>query len=151
MIGYNYITPLRLDYDKYNENLLNADSIDVNGETVVLRDLRFLKYRNRHTVKANIQLDYKKLKLGFQYRFRSYMENCDFYLLGLVPGYPNYFANLLYESPGISEFDGNITYSVYDNMQVGIFVKNIFNKEYENFMGNLAAPRNIAINLKIEF
>ena len=51
---------------------LNADSIDVNGETIVLRDLRFLKYRNRHTVKANIQLDYKKLKLGFQYRFRSY-------------------------------------------------------------------------------
>ncbi|HIF14233.1 MAG TPA: TonB-dependent receptor [Bacteroidetes bacterium] len=139
MIGYNFITPLRLDYDPNNESLLNADSIDVKGETIVLRDLKYLKYRNRHTAKVNIQMDYKKVKFGFQYRYRSYMENCDFYLLGLVPGYPNYFANLLYQSSGISEFDANITYSIHENMKVGIFVKNIFNKEYN--MGDTRIKR----------
>jgi len=152
MIGYNLINPLNLNYDPAIDTILPYDDIFVvNNDTVVLRNPKYLKYRNKHTAKANVRLSYGKFNLGFQLRYRSFMENYDLYLMGVIVGAKEYRANNLYESSGIIEFDANLTYSITDKIQIGFFGKNLTNKEFSQFLGNMAAPRNFTFNIKAEF
>ena len=79
------------------------------------------------------------------------MENYDLYLMAVIVGAKEYRANNLYNGAGVLECDANISYSITDNIKIGIFGKNLFNNEYLQFLGNMAAPRNVALNLKAEF
>lgn len=152
MIGYNLINPLNLNYDPAVDTIIPfEDHFVINSDTVILRNPKYLKYRNRHTAKANIRLSYGKLNLGVQLRYKSFMENYDLYLMAVIVGAKEYRANNLYNGAGILECDANITYSITDNIKIGIFGKNLFNNEYLQFLGNMAAPRNVALNLKAEF
>jgi outer membrane cobalamin receptor len=64
LIGFTYTNPLYLGYDP------KKDTLGIEG-------LKVLKYRNQQLFKADIQLDYKKLSLGWSVRYYSYMENVD--------------------------------------------------------------------------
>jgi iron complex outermembrane receptor protein len=64
LIGFTYTNPIYLNYDP-------------KVETLGIEGLKVLKYRNQQLFKADIQLDYKKLSIGWSTRFYSYMENVD--------------------------------------------------------------------------
>ncbi len=64
LIGFTYTNPIYLNYDP------KVDTLGIEG-------LKVLKYRNQQLFKADIQLDYKKLSIGWSTRFYSYMENVD--------------------------------------------------------------------------
>ncbi len=64
LIGFTYTNPLYLNYDA------KKDTLGIEG-------LKVLKYRNQQLFKADIQLDYKKLSIGWSARYYSFMENVD--------------------------------------------------------------------------
>lgn len=64
LIGFTYTNPIDPDYNP------QKDTLGIYG-------LKVLKYRNQQLFKADIQLDYKKLSVGWSSRYYSYMENID--------------------------------------------------------------------------
>ena len=64
LIGFTYTNPEYLNYDS------KKDTLGIEG-------LKVLKYRNQQLFKSDIQLDYKKLSIGWSLRYYSYMENVD--------------------------------------------------------------------------
>ncbi|MCC6182340.1 MAG: TonB-dependent receptor [Bacteroidia bacterium] len=64
LIGFTYTNPIYLNYDP------KLDTLGIEG-------LKVLKYRNQQLFKADIQLDYKKVSIGWSTRYYSYMENVD--------------------------------------------------------------------------
>ncbi|MES2514380.1 MAG: TonB-dependent receptor [Bacteroidota bacterium] len=64
LMGFTYTNPLYLGYDP------KKDTLGIEG-------LKVLKYRNQQLFKADIQLDYKKLSIGWSARYYSFMENVD--------------------------------------------------------------------------
>ncbi len=64
LIGFTYTNPVYLGYDP------KKDTLGIEG-------LKVLKYRNQQLLKGDLQLDYKKLSIGWSVRYYSYMENVD--------------------------------------------------------------------------
>lgn len=64
LIGFTYTNPVYLNFDS------KKDTLGIEGLSV-------LKYRNQQLFKSDIQLDYKKLSVGWSVRYYSYMENVD--------------------------------------------------------------------------
>lgn len=64
LIGFTFTNPIDPDYDP------KRDTLGIEG-------LKVLKYRNQQLFKSDIQLDYKKLSIGWSVRYYSYMENVD--------------------------------------------------------------------------
>ena len=64
LIGFTYTNPIYLNYDS------KKDTLGIEG-------LKVLKYRNQQLFKSDIQLDYKKISVGWSTRYYSYMENID--------------------------------------------------------------------------
>jgi outer membrane cobalamin receptor len=64
LIGFTFTNPINPNYDPIK------DTLGVYG-------LKVLKYRNQQLFKSDIQLDYKKLSIGWSVRYYSRMENID--------------------------------------------------------------------------
>lgn len=76
MLGYNYILPKTLEPDyiftaDYNNNNYSyaSTSLDPSGN--------ILKYRFLHTIKSDIEFNYKKTSLGISLKYFSRIENLD--------------------------------------------------------------------------
>jgi len=133
-LGYNYNNPLDMNY-----GTSDADTV-VEG--------KFLKYRSLHNFKLSINQRWKKMTLGFRVRYTSFMVNIDESLNIIVPGVKsvreiNKKGNLL--------LDANIGYQVNSVFQVGIYMRNLTNREYMVLPGNFDAPRSFSLLLKAAF
>ena len=79
MIGYNYINPVTLEPNKiftedYNPGSPNQYSF---RNTSYDTTTNVLKYRFKHTFKADIELSYRKFSLGYTVKYFSKLENLD--------------------------------------------------------------------------
>ena len=115
LIGFTYTNPVYLNYDP------KKDTLGIEG-------LKVLKYRNQQLFKSDIQLDYKKLSIGWSMRYYSYMENVDRrFVQSILHEYndPNGVnwdnAPLSYILPGLPEYrqnHKNSTYLIIGNKQI---------------------------------
>ncbi len=135
MIGYVYTNPIDLTVDP-NDTTRSTDS-------------NMLKYRFYHSVKGDVQFEYKKLTFGLSYVFNSYMVNVDDIFLKpmtgdiyIVPGYSDYRER---HNTGYEVWDARIAYNLTETSKVSIVVKNLLNEEYMTRPTDLRPPRNIAI------
>jgi len=132
MIGYVYTNPVDLTVDKRDTTQSNM-----------------LKYRFYHSAKADMQIDYKKLSLGFSYIFSGFMVNVDEIFLKplsgttyIVHGYKEYREK---NNKGYNVWDFRIVYKFNEDSKVSIVFKNIFNKEYMTRPTDIRPPRSLAI------
>lgn len=78
-IGYNYINPIALepdkvfakDYNPFNPNEYSFKATSYDTTTNVL------KYRFKHSFKADVELRFKRIALGYTVKYFSKMENLD--------------------------------------------------------------------------
>jgi TonB-dependent SusC/RagA subfamily outer membrane receptor len=126
--GYTCINPITLNKDS-SYIFSGTDSSNV------------LKYRNRHSIKSDIQLDYGKFSVGYSVRYQSFMQNIDRafqepVLSDLVPGLNTgvYIVNGLKEyrqvhNTGKTICDARFSYRVNKGQKVSFIVNNLFNIE----------------------
>ena len=135
--GYTYIYP-----------------IDLNLPDTARAEDKFLKYRNRHSAKADAEMKYKRLTLGFTFIYNSRVENIDAVFLDplfgelILPGFPDYWEN---HNKGYTIFDSRILYDITKHISLALITKNIFNKEYMARPGDIYPPRNVTLKLNINF
>ncbi len=131
--GYTYINP-----------------IDLNLPDTASAEDKFLKYRNRHSVKADAEMKYKRLMAGLTFIYNSRIENIDQVFLDplfgelILPGFPGYWGK---HNNGYSVFDSRILFDISKHISLALIMKNIFNREYMARPGDIYPPRNITLKL----
>ena len=147
LAGYTYINPTPI----------NADSIYLftfSNPNLETPDATILKYRNKHMVKIDFQLDYKKIAFGLSNRYTSVMANVDDVfitpILGneILPDYGDYRNSRM---NGDIIFDARCSFSINNNSKVSLLVNNLLNREYTNRPGNVLPPRTILWQYSLKF
>lgn len=136
MGGYTSIAP---KYKDFTDEIKGGSSVDYN----------ILRYRYKKSFKFDLELEYKKIILGFGSSYNSFMEAVDkaFEINGLIlKGVKKYRQ----EHNG-----GNNIYRMrlgYNIRYFGILINvdNLFNREYSTRPGLLQAPRSFTLSLSFK-
>ncbi|MCD6367024.1 MAG: TonB-dependent receptor, partial [Bacteroidales bacterium] len=132
MVGYTYINPANLDYEKDTTNT----------------QTKFLKYRYLHSLKANCELEKGKFSTGFSIVYHSKMLAIDSIFLQkiitteILPGLARYYPD---HNKGYVVTDFRLAYHVTEASRVSLIFKNFFNKEYMTRPGDVRPPLNITV------
>ena len=143
LIGYTYMNPVSVNTDSaYRATFSDTSS-------------NLLKYRFRHLAKADVEVEYKKISLGFSIRYNSYMKNIDRVFEDpiilntyILPGLKNYRRE---HQTGSLFFDVRAGYDINEHYRVGIVVNNLFNSEYMGRPGDILPPRSFIAQFQLKF
>lgn len=154
LTGYTFTNPIDPNFD-------------ATKDTLGLPGLNVLKYRNRHLYKGDIQLDYKKISIGYSIRYSSFMENIDRrFTQSILHEYSTSFINFddvssTYILPGLKQYreknnkgnwvsDIRISYQVSKIVKLSGIVNNLFNEEYASRPGDVRPPRMFICQLQFK-
>ncbi len=113
-----------------------------------------LKYRRRHLLKADGELEFGQVFAGLNLQYNSRMINVDEIfidpLIGdlLQPGFPDYWRT---RAGGYVLVDFRLGWEVGRHIRLTALLKNAFNKEYLGRPGDLGAPRSFSLQLRLLF
>jgi hypothetical protein len=149
LAGYTYIDPTFKDWDTEVDDLFNPTE----GESNFLNsssDQNILKYRSRHLIKADVELEpVKQLKFGIEYFYNSFIEAVDAVLEDIiVPGLGNYRDR---NNNGFHVFTLRTSYEFDFGLKSSLILGNVFNEEYASRPGLMDAPRNLTVRLDYSF
>lgn len=144
LAGYTRIDPryelFDAEADRGSQAFINA-----NNST---HDDNILKYRPRHTFKADLETGFKNFRLGWEGIFNSKTEAIDITFLIIIPGFGEYFVN---ENSGYFLHNFRMAYSFNDAFRISAILNNTFNREYLVRPGLLGAPRNLTLRADFNF
>ena len=147
LAGYTYVHPTPIDADSLYLLTFSNPNIENPKNTT-------LKYRNKHMVKIDFQIDYKIFAIGLSSRYSSLMENIDDVFvtpiagIEILPGYGSYRNSRM---TGDLVFDIRLAYSINQNSKLSLLVNNLLNREYTNRPGNVLPPRTILWQYSLKF
>ncbi len=141
--GYTYMNPVSLNTDSaYRATFSDTSS-------------NLLKYRFKHLVKIDFQVDYKRWAVGLSARHNSFTENIDYVFqyplvgsIAILPGMNEYRRT---RNRGDWVFDSRVAYTVNDNIRASFVIKNLLNREYMSRPGDVMPPRTYAVQLTFNF
>ncbi len=133
LTGYTYSEPKYRDFENV-DTLQNSISENV------------LKYRFRHVLKFDYEVQIKKISVGLAFLGYSYMENIDaiFEQDFAVPGIRTFRQN---HNQGTLVTNFRIAYQPTKKLKVAFLVNNLTNEEYALRPALLDAPRNFSVRL----
>ena len=134
LAGYTYIKPKYTDYDS------------TFTDRVTTADYNVLKYRSRHSVKFDLQGEYKIFTLGFSTIYNSRIEAID-PLLSILSRIGEYQDN--YQQNGYTRVDLRLAVQATKQLKVSLLGENILNSEYSVRPGLLDGPRSVALRLDL--
>jgi len=154
--GYTYMNPINPNFDPQKD-------------TLALPGIKTLKYRSKHLLKNDIQLDYKFISLGYSTRFTSKIENIDRRFTQSILHEYNDLANgvnwdevdATYILPGLnknfSEFqksvwvhDARISVNLNKSIKISFIVNNFTNQSYQARPGDMRPPTQYVGQLAIK-
>lgn len=137
ILGYTYIDP------KY-KNFEERPEIKENTST----NQNVLKYRSKHSAKADVEASWKNFKLGYAIQYYSHVINIDKRFEAPIGGV-DLFSIKAYrdiDNDGSIVMDGRLSYA-FGKMTLGVVVNNLMNAAYTVRPGLLEAPRNVSLRL----
>jgi len=146
LMGYTYMNPISLNEDSsYRETW--SDTTD-----------NLLKYRFKHLIKADVEVNYKKYSAGISVRYGGFMKNIDKVFedsiltdtgpLYILPGLKEYRKE---NNNGSFVVDFRLGYKLNDNYRLGFMVNNLLNSEYTSRPGDIQPPRNFSLQVQMKF
>lgn len=139
--GYTYISPIYKNFDE-DEDLRNNLSTNQN----------VLKYRSRHTLKMDLQADFKKFSFGVSAQYASHMINID-RRLETPLGQQDLFQIKIFRdlnNDGYVLLDNRLSYK-FDFAKLSFIISNVLNQAYTLRPGLLEAPRNVSLRVDKSF
>lgn len=136
-IGYTYLHPVDMTISPDNPDTLNI-----------------LKYRFKHSLKTNLELRRKRIRVGTTIIFRSKTERIDEVftdpLIGnmILPGFPGYWQE---HQKSHLIINTRLGYKIAQKGEITIHARNLLNKEYIIRPGDIGPPRNFSLQLSWEF
>lgn len=165
-IGYTYAYGVDLNANTYAKNILHTvgnafKGIYVNDEKHknfeaapgLFRPKNplfgILKYRNRHTLKWNLDATFKRFSLGTNLAYYSYIDNIDNVFRAMIPGVRESREEQNYNGELIVNVRG--AYKIKDKVDFTFSVNNVFNNDYSLRLGKQNAPINYTLKSKFYF
>jgi iron complex outermembrane receptor protein len=154
LIGYSYNYPADLGGDstqralgEYFSNFFYAmfnrmeDYEDSNGEWVDMES-KILSFRTRHIIKVDIELEWRKFRMGYNLNFFSFPEKIPMLYEQAVPYLGTYIDN-----NGYADILHSLrcAYRFNDSFTLSFVAKNITNDEYFKRIGLMDAPQNYTV------
>jgi outer membrane cobalamin receptor len=133
LAGYTYVDPIYTD-----------TSIDVQSSS----ETNILKYRNKHSLKFDLEFRYKKFILGTGYIYNSKIEAIDRALQLPLFGIAQYREE---NDHGYGNLDFRFGYSFNKKFKLAIISKNLLNDEFMVRPGTLQAPRTFTLRADYTF
>ncbi len=142
LLGYTYTNPVSLSPD-----------------TTATTHSSILKYRNYSSFKADVEINYKKLSVGFSCLYFSNIINIDEAFeedVTIRNNMGGVYHTGIYFLPGLKEyrekhhtgdyaFDARVAWQINPNSRLTIVVKNLLNREYMIRPGDVQAPRSFVL------
>jgi iron complex outermembrane receptor protein len=119
---------------------------------VVNQEGHILKYRRRHLLKGDLEASIWKLFTGINVVFNSRMINVDEVFLDpftgnlLLPGFPQYWQE---QAGSYTLVDLRLGWNITEMIRLTAILRNTFNVEYLGRPGDLGAPRNFVVQLRL--
>ncbi|MEM9821594.1 MAG: TonB-dependent receptor [Bacteroidota bacterium] len=135
LAGYTYINPKFQEFTPEDELFSSAD-------------YNVLKYRNRHSVKFDIESRKGPVSLGIAAFYNSRVEAIDAILNLELPGLADYRENF---DGGAFTLDTRLAFYFLEGGKVSLIAANLFNVEYMRRPALLEAPRNLTLRLDYQF
>jgi outer membrane cobalamin receptor len=181
LAGYTYIDPKSLNWDdtlklyhsnggEFTGSFISFFNVPLGVEGYTYGELsssskNTLKYRNRHTLKADIECVFfkEKVGIGFSVQYTSFMENIDkvfvsdflVNLEGSLLENTNAFSALKTfrekNERGNTMFDARISYRFTPKAKLTFVCKNILNQQIMERPAYLSLARNYNLQFDIEF
>jgi outer membrane receptor protein involved in Fe transport len=138
LMGYTYIEPVQTDFDPVIDTMRNSSYENI------------LKYRYKHSAKADVELGYKKISFGMSCRYNSYMENIDKFFVSSISGIEGIKESREKNKSGDVVFDGRLSYQLNKTAKIGFIVNNVFNREFIGRPADMQPPRTFALQLTVK-
>jgi len=148
LCGYTFTYPVDLTEEpslqnagNYMQNFFKS----MNGlDSAMLNSI--LPYRNRHLVKADVELSYKRWMLGYGTFYYSVYDKIDAPLYTVVPGLKGFYENI---DNGDWVHNIRAGFSINNQVTVAILVNNLLNREYAIRPARIDQPRNFNLQVRI--
>ncbi len=161
LAGYTYVLPVALEPNKIyavEQTPGGEQSFSYISTSMDTTDY-LLKYRFKHTGKANMDLRIKKISVGASVRYYSHISNIDtaFAVLEILTALSGGTQNILFtdyweeNKKGIMVFDARIGYHVNEKVKLSLVVNNLLNKEYALRPMKIERPRTTALQCVYKF
>ncbi len=149
LCGYTYTYPVDLDSAAHLKPFMDymkgffraADGLSAKERTAVLT------YRNRHLVKADIELMYKRVSFGYSSQYYSVYEKIDEPLYTLIPGISTYLNNV---GDGDWVHHIRLGYQINSAITIAMLVNNLANHEYATRPARLESPRSFHVQMRVK-
>ncbi len=135
LLGYTYIDAIQTDFNLERDSAFNTSKNNL------------LKYRYKHTGKADIELGYKKVSFGMSMRANSFMENVDSYFVVFFPGMTEYRKE---HDHADAIIDGRLSYQLNKTAKIAFIVNNVLNREVMGRPMDIQPPRVFALQLTVK-
>jgi outer membrane cobalamin receptor len=136
MTGYTYLDPRYQVWGKA-ERETSSDST-----------ANFLKYRFKHSFKADVDAQLGKIKVGTNINYFSFMRNIDATFNAFLTDVNSFRST---HQHGTFLFDLRLGYQITDQVQVLALAKNILNAEYQDRPAQMGQPRNFGLRMDWKF
>lgn len=168
-IGYTYTEPEDSDYKKKN-----AIADEHSGDMFYMReksnDSKYLKYRPKHSFKATLDFNYKRLSVGTNLSWKSKILAVDYIFLDEcpkpAPGVMDYLRGVLLgtekdgynmsrywadHNKGYFLMDLRLGVKVTDHVNFQFLINNLLNQEYSYRPMAVGAPRTFVAKVGLSF
>jgi iron complex outermembrane receptor protein len=146
--GYTFSFPGDLEGDTtqrnvgiYLQNMFSAFANGINPDSANIYT-RVLRYRSLHTVRLDVETEFKGFTLGMAANFTSHVHKIDFILDVASPGVNN-FRKI--HNKGFTIFDLRIGYRFNERQNINFIINNLLNTEYAIRPARMGAPRTFSI------
>lgn len=118
-----------------------------NGEQNILHGM--LRYRFRHTIKMDVNLDIKKFSFGTNIRYYSFMDRVDAVFAIFIPDIQDYRDAQNNRGDFVVDLRGQYHFS--DQFTLGFICKNALNNDYQLRPAKPDAPRSFTFQGRFTF
>ncbi len=161
-LGYVFLQPIDVNADEINAaEEANTDPLAVKSKS---NTSDYLKYRQKHSVKAVMDLHWKRFNIGTNMSWKSKTLAVDYFMLDerdktypdimdyvrgiLFPGLHDYWKD---KNKGFFTMDLRLGFNLNKNIHLQANVNNVFNKEYSIRPMDVSAPRTFILRMNTTF
>lgn len=161
-VGYVYTMPVDLDQDKRQaEEDANTDLLAMRSKS---NDSKYLKYRQKHSLKGMFDLEWKRYSIGTNLAWKSKTLAVDYFMVDerekSMPNLWDHVRGLLFgdlhsywmeENKGHFTMDLRMGIKLTENLRFQGMINNLLNTEYSVRPMDVSQPRTFVFQLSANF
>lgn len=164
-LGYVFVEPLDLNWKGKDQPNNEGDPLKMKSKS---NNSPYLKYRQRHSFKAVLDYQYRRLMVGLNMNYKSKTEAVDYFLVDertpeqqdnsdklmatvrevIFPGLHDYWMNINKHS---FFMDVRVGVEVTSKVKIWLMCNNVLNSEYSLRPMDVSPPRTLILQLNAKF